>query len=125
MGAQDNYLASNLRHLRELENISKNQLSLILKTSNTHIGQLERNEIANPSYKIIESLADYFGVVNLRHLVRKDLSDTQDDLERQLIKLILNSNGIHEKSCVASLSVMVTNFMRTLEQIGHFDIHNR
>jgi transcriptional regulator with XRE-family HTH domain len=89
-------LAKNLKVLRNKDLLTAAELARIISTSPTQIAQLESNQVKNPGFFLIDSLASFLGV-STEDLVWKDLSGV--DLQvQQMNRLNLIMNQLNPES---------------------------
>lgn len=123
MALEPFYFGSNIRYLRELDKMSKTQISKIIGVTVTEIGDLERNAIPRPCYQVVEAYALYFGV-NIVDLVRSDLQGIEHTLDRDIQRLLMSSNGLHDQSVLIARN-MLKGVLNTLSESEHYSIRRR
>jgi transcriptional regulator with XRE-family HTH domain len=116
------FLGKNLSFLRKSARLTKGELSAVIGTSITEIGQLESNSIAKPNYFILEAVADYFGV-DVESLVRLELSQ-RSQVELTLQRALLNFPELDESE-VRSCMLLCNDLIDLLVEKKHFDYRKR
>ncbi len=75
-------LSENIRILREKNNITREQLSLILGFENSYISKLERKKI-NITIGRLDKIAEYFGVPTYLLLMENSILLSSKTIEKQ------------------------------------------
>ena len=75
-------LSENIRILREKNNITREQLSLILGFENSYISKLERKKI-NITIGRLDKIAEYFGVPAYLLLMENSILLSSKTIEKQ------------------------------------------
>ena len=75
-------LSENIRILREKNNITREQLSLILGFENSYISKLERKKI-NITIGRLDKIAEYFGIPTYLLLMENSILLSSKTIEKQ------------------------------------------
>ena len=117
------FLGSNIKYFRESEKLTKEKLADIVGSTGAQILNIESNKIPSPSYPLIESFADYFGVDNIRSLVREDLRGLNP---RQLKLMRAKKNLLNlSPNELRSLFVVIDDLNQINIEKGHYRLKKR
>lgn len=90
MNVPHSQLSTNLKHLRESMNLSRDALAEIVGSSSSHIGKLEFGTTKDPGWDVIKRLSRFFGVSD-DELMEGTLIDV-DQRKQALKRVYINFN---------------------------------